>query len=247
MLGAMVLDRIDGEKAFVKLRKNTSVFAFIFIAVGSLILLSGIFYLLWGTGFVAALPLKYAVWAPFVTTAALGLVVAGTILFIHRKDKLPEPESFFLLGSIAAAVCVGFFPGFTADSRMPEFELLEIASQLSAEKIRHPRLLASPQVAYATAWCFKDSTVQLINSPGELEYGHRYAVACGEKPLMLTFKQITELVKDTKRKEGVLLAVRKDDFKELPAALLTDGKLFSTAGALSALYYPGKEDKKTEK
>ena len=245
--GALVLDKMDGEKALVKLRKTTTIVSFLFILGGSAALLTGIVYLLWGTGIISSLPLKLAVWAPFFTTAALGMVVAGTFLFIHRKSKLPEPESFFMLCPIAAAVCVWFFPGFTADSRMPEYEMLDIASQLSAANIRHPRLLASPEAAYPAAWCFKDSTVQLVNDPRELEYAYRYAAACGERPLMLTFEQITVLIKSPDRKEGVLLAMRKNDLAAVPAFLLAEGKLFTTAGELCALYYPGKEDKKTEK
>ncbi|MBE6384836.1 MAG: phospholipid carrier-dependent glycosyltransferase [Lentisphaerae bacterium] len=247
MLGALLLDKADSNKLFASLRKNTTVFACLFILAGAAVLLSELLYLLGGTGIVSVLPLKVAVWAPFLTTAALGMVVSGTILFVNRKSKLPEPESFFTLFPIVAAVCVVFFPGFTAHSKLPEYELLDIASQLSAEKIRHPRLLAAPELMHAAAWSFKDNTVQIINTPDELEYGHRYALSRGERPLMLTYEQISALVNNSGRKEGILLLMRKDNLYKLPEKLLTTGKTFSTAGAISAIYYPGKEDKKTEK
>lgn len=247
MLGAVILDKTETGKFYAQQRKTTTVAAFLFILAGAAVLLSGLFYLLWGTGFISSLPLKFAVWTPFLTTVALGMVVSGTVLFVNRKNKLPEPESFFTLSPIAAAVCVWFFPGFTAHSKMPEYELLGIASQLSAEKIRHPRLLASPELMHAAAWCFKDNTVQIVNAPGELEYGHRYALSRNERPLMLSFEQIDSLVSDPERKEGVLLLIRKNKLQNLPAMLLTRGKTFSTAGALCAIYYPGKEDKKSKK
>ena len=246
MLGAVLMDKADPERGWTKLRRLTLVTSVIFICLGSAILLAGLFYLLWGTGFIPSLPLKFAVWAPFMTTAALGIVIAGTGHFIYRRNKLSEPGSYFSLYAVILAMCVWFFPGLTVSQKMPEYELLHIASQLSAEKIRHPRIVSVPHLMYPAAWCFKDSSVQVIASAGELEYGHNYAVARGERPLLLQYDELQILLRDPKRKGGVLLLCSTKNIsvfeKVLPA-----GKRFSTMGELCGIYFQGLEEKKAKK
>ena len=207
MLGAVLMDKADPERNWAKLRRLTLVTSVIFIILGSAILFAGLFYLLWGTGFIPSLPLKFAIWAPFMTTAALGFVIAGTGHFIYRRNKLSEPGSYFSLYAVIPAICVWFFPGLTVSQKMPEYELLHIASQLSAEKIRHPRIVAVPHLMYPAAWCFKDSSVQVIASAGELEYGHKYAVTRGERPLLLQYDELQILLRNPKRKGGILLQI----------------------------------------
>lgn len=246
MLGAVLMDKADPERGWAKLRRLTLVTSVIFICLGSAILLAGLFYLLWGTGFIPSLPLKFAVWAPFMTTAALGIVIAGTGHFIYRRNKLSEPGSYFSLYAVILAMCVWFFPGLTVSQKMPEYELLHIAGQLSAEKIRHPRIVAVPQLMFPAAWCFKDSSVQVIASAGELEYGHNYAVAHGERPLLLQYDELQALLRDPKRKGGVLLLCSTKNIsvfeKVLPA-----GRCFSTRGELCGIYFQGLEEKKAKK
>jgi 4-amino-4-deoxy-L-arabinose transferase len=246
MLGAMLMDKSDPELRWNSLRRLTAVTSVIFIVLGSLILLAGLFYLLWGTGFVPSLPLKFAVWAPFLTTAVLGMVIGGTGHFIYRKNKLSEPGSYFSLYAVILAICVWFFPGLTVSQNMPEYELLHIASQLSAQKIRHPHIVAVPQLMFPAAWCFRDSTVQVIASAGELEYGHKYAVARGERPLLLQYDELQSLLRNPKRKGGVLLLCNTKNITEFEK-VLPPGKLFSTMGELCGIYYQGLEEKKAKK
>lgn len=246
MLGAMILDKLDPERGVLKLRKLTTVSSLIFIITGSLALLAVLFYLLWGTGFIPSLPLKVAVWTPSLTTAALGLVISGTIFFVYRKSKMPEPCSFFTLCGIPVLISVWFLPVFTAWHKMPEYELLDIATRLTAEKLPRPRLISSPGLAHAAAWCFKDGTVQMLNGAGELEYGHLYAAANGERPLMLNYAETSALLQNPQRKEGVLIILRKQDTDEY-TRYLAPGKQLTTAGELSAFYYPGNKGKNKAK
>ena len=246
MLGAMILDKIDPERGIPKLRKVTTVFSVIFVIIGSLALLGVLFYLLWGTGFIPTLPLKVAVWTLALTTAALGVVFSGTSLFVYRKNKLPEPCSFFILFGIPVLICVWFLPVFTANYKMPEYELLEIATQISTEKLHPPRIISSPELAHAAAWCFKDSSVRLLNGTGGLEYGHRYAVANGERPLMLSYSETSALLKNPARKEPILIIMRKQSIDEFSKHLDT-GKQLTTAGELCAFYYPGNKGKTNTK
>ena len=214
----------------------------LFIIIGAGALLTVIVYLLCGTGFIPALSRKIALWVPFFITMALGLICSGTLLFINRKTKLPEPGSYFMLAPVTVAVCVWFLPGFTANARMPEFEILHIASQLSAEKISHTRIIAAPDLKYSAAWCFKDSTIQLIGSAWELAYGHKYALAKGEHPLVLTVEEIKTLLNDAKRQEDILLLLTEEQLKEF-----TTGQLFTADGSLCALYFKGNKEAKQEK
>ena len=240
MLGALVLDKTDSDKCPPKMRQLTTVTSLIFIVIGSAALLGGLFYLPWGTGFVPTLSLQIAVWAPFLTTAALGMIISGTIFFIYRRSKLPEPGSYFMLYAVAMMICVWFLPGFTAYYKMPEYELLDIASQLSAEKIDRPRIMTYPKIVHAAAWCFKDSSIQLINSAGEMEYGHKSAIAHGERPLVLSYKELQEKISAPDRKEGILIILRKKDVERLNK-YIPAGRQFTTAGELCAFYHPAKQ------
>ena len=242
MAGAMVLDKTDVQRAYPKLRSLTLMTSVLFIIIGAGALLTVVVYLLCGTGFIPALSRKVALWVPFFITLSLGLICAGTLLFINRKTKLPEPGGYFLLAPIAMAVCVWFFPGFTANSHMPEYEILQIASQLSAEKIPHTRIIAAPVLKYSAAWCFKDSTIQLIGSAEELAYGHKYALAKGEHPLALPIEEIKTRLNDPKRQEDVLLLLEAEQLKEF-----TTGELFSADGSLCALYFKGNKEGKEKK
>lgn len=243
MLGALIMEKTDTERTPAALRRLTTVSSVLFIIIGSLILLAELFYLLWGTGFVPVLPLKIAVWTPFLTTAALGMIISGTIFFIYRRAKLPEPGSYFLLYGVVMLICVWFLPGFTAYYRMPEYELLEIASQLSAEKVDRPRIITYPKLMYSAAWCFKDSSVQLINSPGEMEYGHKNAVARGERPLVLNYNDVKQKLDDPKRKEGILIILLKEHIEHFNQHLPA-GKQFTTAGDICAFHYPAQQEGK---
>ena len=242
MAGAMVLDKTDSQRAYPLLRSLTLLTSVLFIIIGAGALLTVIVYLLWGTGIIPALPRKVALWVPFFITMALGLICSGTLLFINRKTKLPEPGAYFLLAPITMAVCVWFFPGFTASTRMPEYEILHIASQLSAEKIPHAQIIAAPSLKYPAAWCFKDSTIQLMGSAEELAYGHKYALAKGEHPLVLSVEEIKALLNDRKRQEGVLLLLEAEQLKDF-----TTGQLFTADGSLCALYFKGNKEEKKEK
>ena len=236
--GSLLLAKADQAKLYGILRNLTSMCSILFIIAGSLLLLAELFYLLWGTGFIPVLPLKYAVWAPFITTTALGMVIAGTAMFVNRNMKFPEPESFFMLFAITALVCVWFYPGFTANHRMPEYELLEAGSKLSEKSSTRPRIITTPRLMYSTAWCFRDSSIQLLGSCGEMYYGHRSALKNSERPLMLTFAETGVLLKKPERKEDILILMLKEEtgkFRQyLPA-----GKKMNTSGEICALYYPG--------
>lgn len=237
LLGSLLLDKMDTVKGIPALRKLTTGTALVFIILGTLFLAVVIFYLLWGAGFIPTLPLKAALWAPFLTTLALGTIISGTIFFIYRKAQLPEPGAYFSIYAGAMLIAVCFFPGFTASSKMPEYELLDIASKLSAEKISRPRLITSPDLMYPVSWCFKDSTVRVIDSPGELEHGHKYAVARGEAPLALSSKEINKCLSDPKRKEGILIIMRRKDNRNF-IEKASHGKHLAPTGELSAFYYP---------
>ena len=245
MLGALIMDKTDTERTPASLRRLTTVSAVLFIIIGSLVLLAGLFYLLWGTGFIPSLPLKIAVWAPFLTTAALGMVISGTIFFIYRKSKLPEPGSYFMLYGVTMLICVCFLPGFTAYYKMPEYELLDIASQLSAEKVSRPRIITYSKLMHSVAWCFKDCTVQVINTPGEMEYGHKTAVARGERPLVLNYDEVKQKLDDPGRKEGLLIILLKEHIEHFNQHLPA-GKQFTTAGEICAFHYPVKEKGKKQ-
>ena len=241
VLGALILDKTDPERSPAKLRQLTTVSAVIFIIIGALVLLAELFYLLWGTGFIPSLPLKFAVWTPFLTTTALGMIISGTVFVIYRRSKLPEPASYFTLFAGVMLVSAWFFPGFTGYYKMPEYELLGIASQLSAEKIKRPRIITSPKLIHAAAWCFKDSSIQLINRYGELEYGHKSAIAHGERALVLKTEEIEKLINSADRKEGLMLILCKKEVESLIKGLPL-GKQFMTDGEVCAFYYPPQKE-----
>ena len=243
MLGALFLDKTEPERLPANLRRLTTTTAVLFIIIGSLALLAGLFYLLWGTGFIPSLPLKIAVWAPFLTTTALGMIISGTVFVIYRRSKLPEPASYFTLFAGVFLISSWFLPGFTGYCKMPEYELLGIASKLSAEKIKRPRIIASPKVMYAAAWCFKDSSLQLYNHYGELEYGHKSAIARGEKALVLKTDEIEKIINAPDRKEGLLMILCKKEVESFSKGLPL-GKQIMTDGEICAFYYqPPKENK----
>lgn len=243
MLGALFLDKTEPERLPANLRRLTTTTAVLFIIIGSLALLAGLFYLLWGTGFIPSLPLKIAVWAPFLTTTALGMIISGTVFVIYRSNKLPEPASYFTLFAGVFLISAWFLPGFTGYCKMPEYELLGIASKLSAEKIKRPRIIASPEVMYAAAWCFKDSSLQLYNHYGELEYGHKSAIARGEKALVLKTDEIEKIINAPDRKEGLLMILCKKEVESFSKGLPL-GKQIMTDGEICAFYYqPPKENK----
>ena len=148
-----------------------------------------------------------------------------------------------MLYAVTSLICLWFMPVFTASSRMPEYELLEIANKISSEKLPRPRIIAVPQLGSAAAWCFKDGRVQLLNSAGELEYGHRNAVADGAQPLTLNLTETAQLLKAPARKEGVLIILRKCDIEEMTRHLPA-GTQFTTAGDICAFYYPGNTENK---
>ena len=246
LIGALLLDRVPAEKAQPLLHRLTVVNAVIFMITGTLALLAGLFYLLWGTGFIPALPLKIAVWAPFVTTLALGLVVSGTLFFINRKVKFPEPAAFFSLYAFAIFIAVCFLPGYTASRRMPEYELLSIASDLSAEGLKRPRLITTAELMYPAAWCFRDSTVQVLGSPGPLAYGHNYAVAHGERPFALSRNEFDTLIKAPGRQESIFFIISKKDSKKLSFSPVPV-KVFTTTGDLCGFYFPAPDPQKGKK
>ena len=246
LIGALLLDKVPAEKAQTRLHQLTVGNAVIFMIIGTLALLAGLFYLLWGTGFIPALPLKIAVWAPFMTTLALGLVISGTLFFIHRKEKFPEPAAFFSLYAVAIFIAVCFMPGYTASHRMPEYELLSIASDLSGEEMRRPRIITTAELMYPAAWCFKDSTVQVLGTPGAMAYGHNYAVAHGERPFALTGNEFSTLLKDPGRQESIFFIICKNDSEKL-ALDLPQGKVFTTTGDLCGFYFPAPEQQKGKK
>ena len=190
LLGALILDRVQADKLQLRLHELTVFSSVIFIIIGTLALIAGLFYLLWGTGFIPVLPLNIAVWTPFATTLALGMVFSGTLFFVNRKIKIPEPAGFFTLFALTMFMALWFMPGYTASHKMPEYELLEIAGRLSKDNIKRPKIVTTTELMYPVAWCFRDSTVQLLGGPGEMRYGHKYALACGERPLALSKREI---------------------------------------------------------
>ena len=237
MLGALFLDKTEPERLPASLRRLTTTTAVLFIIIGSLALLAGLFYLLWGTGFIPSLPLKIAVWAPFLTTTALGMIISGTVFVIYRRSKLPEPASYFILFAGVFLISSWFLPGFTGYCKMPEYELLEIASKLSAKNVKRLRIIASPKLMHAAAWCFKDSSLQLYNHYGELEYGHKSAIARGERAIMLKESEIETII-STPHKEGFLILQCKGEdpfFKRHHFGL---GEDIMTDGEVRAFYYP---------
>ena len=96
---------------------------------------------------------------------------------------------------------------------------------------------------YAAAWCFKDSSLQLYNHYGELEYGHKSAIARGEKALVLKTDEIEKIINAPDRKEGLLMILCKKEVESFSKGLPL-GKQIMTDGEICAFYYqPPKENK----
>ena len=238
MAGILILSAADPEKTPSALKKLTVVCSVIVIIAGSLILLSEVFYLLWGTGFVPVLPLGVALWLPLATTLTLGAVAAGTFLFISRRRKQPEPAWGFMLYALPVLFGVWFFPGFTASFKMPEFELLDLASQTARRTAARPQVFTTSKLMQAAAWCYRDSHILLLNSLGEMEYGHKAAVKHGEKPLMHTHAEVWKMLCSPGRKRDVLIVLIEEDLEKHRRFLPPGGEKLSTSGEVCALYYP---------
>ena len=247
MAGVQILCAADPEKTPSALKKLTTVSAVVVIIAGSVILLSEVFYLLWGTGFVPVLPLAVALWLPLATTLALGAVAAGTVLFINRRRKLPEPAWGFMLYALPVLFGVWFFPGFTASFKMPEFELLDLASQLAARKAARPLVFTDSRLMHAVAWCYRDRNLRLLNSLGEMRYGHKAAVQNGEKPLMYPGAEVSAMLRSPGRKRDILVVTTEDDFDDVRRGLPPGGEKLSTPGEVCALYFPAPRRQRTGK
>ena len=247
MAGVLILSAADPEKTPPALKKLTAVSAVLAIIIGSLALLSEVFYLLWGTGFVPVLPLAVALWLPFGTTLVLGAVAAGTFLFINRRRKMPEPAWGFMLYALPALFCVWFFPGFTANFKMPEFELLDLASQLTRRRIVRPQVFTVSKLMHAVAWCYRDRHVLLVDSLGEMEYGHKAAVRKGEAPLTYSFREFSAMLHSPGRKRNILVILPEEIFEDMCRYLPPGGEKLSTSGDIYALYYPSSEQQRAKK
>ena len=91
---------------------------------------------------------------------------------------------------------------------------------------------------YSTAWCFRDSSVQLIGNPGEMYYGHRSALRNSERPLMLTVSETGGLLKNPKRREDIVIIVPNKDMNKYKE-FLPPGEQMTSSGELCAFYYQG--------
>ena len=247
MAGILILNAADPEKTPPALEKLTIASAVVVIVAGSLILLSEVFYLLWGTGFVPVLPLEVALWFPLVTTLAFGAVAAGTFLFINRRRKMPEPAWGFMLYALPVLFGAWFLPGVTASFKMPEFELLDLASQAARKNSARPQVFTTSKLMHAVAWCYRDRRILLLNSLGEMEYGHKAAVRHGEKPLMYGYGEVSEMLNSPGRRKSVLIVLREDDFKKIRPLLPPGGEKLVTQGEVCALYFPSPKEEKPRK
>ena len=241
MAGTLILGKADPQRTPAALRKLTTSFAVIAIILGSLFLLTALFYLLWGTGFVPILPLELAVWTPLITIFALGTVTAGTLLFVNRRLKLPEPESGFMLFVIPVLMSVWFFPGFTANFKMPEYELLELIGRLAQKGAVRPRVFTVSRLMHSVAWCCRDRKIQLLSSQGEMRYGHKAAVKNGERPIVFRLAELSVLLKDPRRTEDVVLILLQKYRRMFEPHLPRAAENLSTSGDICALYFPGKK------
>lgn len=247
MAGIQLLAAADPVKTPPALKKLTTVSAVVVIIAGSVVLLSEVFYLLWGTGFIPVLPLAVALWLPLVTALVLGAVAAGTFLFINRRRKLPEPAWGFMLYALPVLFGVWFFPGFTASSKMPEFELLDLASQLAARKAARPQVFTDSGLMHAAAWCYRDRNVRLLDSQGEMRYGHKVAVEKGEKPVVYTSAQLSEILRSPGRRGNILIVMSEGDFDDIRRRLPPGGEKLSSSGDVCALYFPAPGQRRSGK
>jgi len=238
MAGILILGAADPEKTPPALNKLTTVSAVVVIIGGALVLLCEVFYLLWGTGFVPVLPLEAAMWLPFATMVALGAVAAGTFLFVNRRRKLPEPAWGFMLYAIPLLLAVWFLPVFPASFKMPEFELLDLASQLARRKIVRPQIYTFPKLMHSVAWCYRDRRILLLKSLGEMKYGHKAALEKGEKPLLHPYEEVSAMLRSPGRRRDVLVILIEEDLDDVRRRLPPGGEKITTPGEVCALYFP---------